>query len=133
MATPLRHAPTLEPSTDFPTLDIVPPLTAPEPPRTTITVVLLLAIALLIGTIGFALGRGTAGVPAACQRAVDLADRTATLAVADLTTVRDGMLVFLDGETPEAYSILGDATLGVDELNAIRTQVNTAAEACLAA
>jgi len=82
--------------------------------------------------VGFAIGRGTAPVPAAFQRAVQLADRTATLALADLRTVRDSMLVFLDGETPEAYSILGDARFGIQELNALRTQVGNAAEACLA-
>ena len=132
MATPLRHMPTVEPSTDFPTLDLVRPLPEPEPPRTTVTLILVLAGALLVGTIGFALGRGTAGIPPACERAIDLAERTATLAVSDLRTVREGMLVFLDGETPEAYSILGDATLGVDRLGAMRTELGVAAEACLA-
>jgi hypothetical protein len=132
MATPLRHAPTIQPSTDFPTLDLVPPLTQPDRPRTTIGLVLVLAGALLVGMIGFALGRATAGIPAACGRAIDLADRTATLAVADLRTVREGMLVFLDGETPEAYSILGDATLGEDELRNLRAELDIALEACLA-
>ena len=131
MPTPLRHAPTLEPSTDFPTLDLVPPLTQPYRPRTSIGL-LVLAGALLVGMIGFALGRATAGIPTPCERAIDLADRTATLAVADLRTVREGMLVFLDGETPEAYSILRDATLGEDELRDLRAELDTALEACLA-
>jgi hypothetical protein len=132
MGTPLRHAPTLEPSTDFPTLDLVPPLTEPERPKGTITLVLVLAGALLVGTIGFALGRTTAGIPAACERAIDLAERSATLAVSDLRTVREGMLVFLDGETPEAYSILRDATLSVDQLHSLRAELGITAEACLA-
>ena len=127
-----QHAPGVEPSTDFPTLDLVPPLPEPSHPSRTMIGALLLAGTILIGTLGFAIGRSTAGPPAACERAIDLADRTATLAVADLRTVREGMLVFLDGETPEAYSILGDARLGVDELRALRTQLETAAEACLA-
>jgi len=131
MSTPLRHAPTLEPSTDFPTLDLVPPLTEPDRPEGTIAPVLVLAGALLVGTIGFALGRATTGTPGACERAIDLAERSATVAVSDMRTVREGMLVFLDGETPEAYSILRDASLGVDRLQALRAELGIAAEACL--
>jgi hypothetical protein len=133
MAMPVRSAPTLEPSTDFPTLDLVPALPEQErePSQRAIGLVLVLAGALLVGSIGFALGRATAGVPDACRRAVSLAERTATIAVNDLGTVRDGMLVFLDGELPEAYSILGDARLGVDRLSAMQAELAAAADACL--
>jgi len=131
MATSLRHPPTVEPSTDFPTLDLVPPLPEPERPRRTMILVLLVAGALLVGSMGFALGRSTAPVPATCETAVELADRAATLAVSDLRTVREGMLVFLDGELPEAYSILGDATLSVDQLRTIQAELAAAAETCL--
>jgi hypothetical protein len=133
MATPISRMPAIEPSTDFPTLDLVPPIEEPERPQRAMTLILVLAGALLVGTFGFALGRASAGIPEACERAVTLADRTATLAVAEMRTVREGMLVFLDGETPEAYSILGDARLGVDRLRALRTELGVAAEACLAA
>lgn len=133
MATPIRQMPAVEPSTDFPTLDLVPPLPVPDRSQRTVTLILVLAGALLVGTFGFALGRATAGVPEACERAVTLADQTATLAVSDLRTVREGMLVFLDGETPEAYSILGDARLAVEDLRDLQTELGIAAEACLAA
>lgn len=132
MATPVRHLTTVEPSTDFPTLDLVPPVPEPQRPTRAITLILVLAGAVLVGTIGFALGRATAPVPPACERAVELAERTATVAVADLRTVREGMLVFLDGELPEAYSILGDARLGVDQLRDLRAELAVAADACLA-
>jgi hypothetical protein len=131
MATSLRHAPAIEPSTDFPTLDLVPPLPEPERPQRTMVLVLLVAGALLVGSMGFALGRSMAPVPAACETAIDLADRAATVAVSDLRTVREGMLVFLDGELPEAYSILGDATLGVDQLQTMQRELVAAAETCL--
>jgi len=137
MATSLRDAPSppiqYEPSTDFPTLDLVPQLPEPYGVHRRVIGVLILAGTILAGTIGFAFGRATAPIPAACESAADLAERTATLAVADLRTVREGMLMFLDGETPEAYSILGDAALGIDELRALADEVGTAAEACLAA
>ena len=134
MSTPTRHAPALEPSTDFPTLDLVPPLPEPERPARMISIALLLVLAgtLLVSSIGFAVGRSSAGIPSACQRAMLLADRTATLAIADLQTVREGMLVFLDGELPEAYSILGDARLGIGGLRAMQGELSAAAEACLA-
>lgn len=136
MATSLQPAPSLhrayEPSTDFPTLDLAPPLAEPRAPNRVLIGIVLLAGAILVGTIGFALGRATAPIPASCQRAISLAERTATLAVADLRTVREGMLVFLDGETPEAYSILGDATVGVEDLRAAQDLLGSAAEACLA-
>jgi hypothetical protein len=129
---PVRPAPTFEPSTDFPALDLVPTIPGPEPPRRWIPLVLVVAGALLVGSIGFALGRSTAGIPAACERVTQLADRAATVAVADLRTVREGMMVFLDGEIPEAYSILGDARLGVDELRTLQAQLDVATRACLA-
>jgi hypothetical protein len=131
MATPMRHAPVVEPSTDFPTLDLVRPLPEPERPGGTMALVLLVSGALLVGSMGFALGRATAPIPAECQTAVALAERASTLAVQDLTMVREGMLVFLDGELPEAYSILGDATLGVDQLQTMQRELVAAAETCL--
>ena len=133
MATSLGPAPSYGPSTDFPTLDLVPPPAKRDRSVRWMTAVLILAGTILVGMIGFAVGQATAGIPAACERALDLADRTAALAVADLRTIREGMLVFLDGETPEAYSILGDAQVGVDELRGYRTELAIAAEACLAA
>jgi hypothetical protein len=132
MLTPVRHAPSFEPSTDFPALDLVPSLAQRARRRRWIPVVLALASALLLGSIAFAMGRATAGVPAACGRAAQLADRAATVAITDLGTVREGMLVFLDGETPEAYSLLGDARLSVAELRAIQAELAIASEACLA-
>jgi len=132
MATSLRPAPSYEPSTDFPTLDLVPPPAKRDRSVRWMTAVLILAGTILVATVGFAVGHATAGIPAACERVVQLADRTATLAVAELRTVREGMLVFLDGETPEAYSILGDATLGEDRLRDLRAELDIAAGACLA-
>jgi len=132
MATSLRPAPSYEPSTDFPTLDLVPPPAKRDRSVRWMTAVLILAGTILVATVGFAVGHATAGIPAACERVVRLAERTATLAVADLRTVREGMLVFMDGETPEAYSILGDATLGEDRLTDLRAELEIAAEACLA-
>src|SRR3989304_55150 len=133
MATSLRPAPSYEPSTDFPTLDLVPPPAKRDRSVRWMTAVLILAGTILVGMIGFAVGQATAGIPAACERALDLADRTAALAVADLRTIREGMLVFLYGEAPEAYSILGDAQVGGDGLRGYRTELAIAAEACLAA
>jgi hypothetical protein len=133
MATSLRHAPAVQPSTDFPTLDLVTPLPEPERLKRTMLLVLLVAGALVVGSMGFALGRSTAPVPGACETAIDLADRVATLAVNDLRTVREGMLAILDGELPEAYSILGDATLGVDQLRTMQAELAAAAETCLGA
>ena len=130
--TPVRPTPSFEPSTDFPALDLTPSSPASERSRRWIPVVLVLAGSLLIGSIGFALGRGTAGIPAACERVTKLADRVATVASEDLRVVHEGMLVFLDGETPEAYSILGDAQMGLDELGALRSELGVTARACLA-
>jgi hypothetical protein len=133
MATSLRHAPVVEPSTDFPTLDLVRPLPEPERPGGTMALVLLVSGALLVGSMGFALGRASAPIPAECQTAVALAERAATLAVQDLTAVREGMLVFLDGELPESSAIVRDTTAGIDELQALQTELAAAADACVGA
>jgi hypothetical protein len=131
MATSLRPTPVVEPSTDFPTLDLVPPLAEPERPRGTMALVLLVSGALLVGSMGYALGRSSAPMPAECETAITLAQRTATFAVDELATVRDGMLIFLDGELPEAYAILRNATLGVEGLQVLQARLATAADACL--
>ena len=73
----------------------------------------------------------SAPIPAECETAITLAQRTATLAVDELATVRDGMLIFLDGELPEVNAILRNATLGVEGLQVLQARLATAADACL--
>lgn len=132
MATPLKHMPRIEPSTDFPTLtDVVEEETPSRGSRTWI-VALVAAGALLVGSIGYMIGRESVSAPAACERTVALAQQATGGAISDLRTVREGMLVFLDGERSEADSILADARFGVQELERLETRLAAAAEDCLA-
>lgn len=131
MATPLKHMRPIEPSTDFPTLTDVVEEEAPARGSRWWIVALVAAGALLIGSLGYVVGRESAPVPAACERAVALAQRATAAAVSDLRTVREGMLVFLDGERSEADSILNDARLGVEGLERLETRLAAATEACL--
>ncbi len=130
MATPLRSPPRIEPCTDFPTAsDIGQDVPCPRRSRP-IVLVLLVAAGLLIGSLGYLIGREAAPVPSACERAAALGERAAVTAIADLTTIREGMLVFLDGERTEADSILSEARLDVAELEAIRADLAEAVEGC---
>lgn len=131
MATPLKHVPRIEPSTDFPTLTDVAPEEAPVRPSRAWIVAVVAAGVLLVGSLGFLIGRESAPVPDACERAVTLAQRATSVSISDLQTVREGMLVFLDGELSEADSILADARLGVEELERLQTRLAGAAEDCL--
>jgi hypothetical protein len=130
MATPLKRVPPIEPSTDFPTLTDVAEGAPTRGSRSWI-VVLVAAGALLVGSIGYAIGRESAGTPTGCERAVILAERATSIAISDLRTVRDGMLVFLDGELSEAQTILADARLGVEDLERLQADLAAAAESCL--
>ena len=133
MATPMVRAAKVEPSTDFPTLDLVPPDPAHDRSRWMTAIVLAVAGAILVGSIGFAIGRATAPVPAGCATAIELANRAVTEATAGLRTTQEGMRIFLDGELPEASSLLDHATLSVGQLAGIRTAMTAAAESCLGA
>lgn len=131
MATPLKRMPPIEPSTDFPTLTDIAEEEAPTRGSRSWIVVLVAAGAMLVGSIGHAIGHESAGTPAACERAVVLAERATSVAISDLRTVRDGMLVFLDGELSEAQTILADARLRVEELERLQAHLAAAAESCL--
>lgn len=133
MATSLRPAPLAEPSTDFPTIDLVPPITEPERPRGTMALVLVVSGALLVGAMGFAMGRASAPVPAECRAAVELAERTSAVALDGMAALRDATMVLVDGELPEASAILDDANSGVAELRASQVELAAAADACLGA
>lgn len=130
MATPLRSPPRIEPCTDFPTpSDIGQEVPCPRRTRP-VALVLLAAGALLIGSLGYLIGRESAPVPEACRRAAALGERVAVTAIADLSTIREGMLVFLDGERTEADSILSEARLDVEELERLQVRLAEAAEGC---
>ena len=131
MATPMRQTSRVEPSTDFPTLDLIQPVGEPERPPWTTLVILSLAGALLVGALGFAIGRATAPVPAGCATAIELATRAVTEATSDLRTTQEGMQIFLDGELPESSSLIDHTTLSAGQLAGIRSAMTTAAESCL--
>jgi len=133
MATPMRQTSRVEPSTDFPTLDLIRPIAEPERPRWTAVLVLAIAGAILVGSVGFAIGRATAPVPAGCATAIELANRAVTEATTDLRTTSEGMQVFLDGELPEAYSLLDHAALSAGQLASIRSAMTAATGSCLGA
>ena len=133
MATPMLRVPGIEPSTDFPTLDLVPPDTEPDRPRRTTIVILTVAGVLLVGSLGFAIGRATAPVPAGCATAIALANQVVMEASTDLRTTQEGMQIFLDGELPEAYSLLDHTTLSAQQLGNIQAAMTTAAGSCLGA
>ena len=131
MATPLKRMPRFEPSTDFPTLtDVVEDEAAVRTSRGWI-VALVAVGALLVGSLGYLIGRESAPVPSACERAVQLGRQATATAISDLGTIRESMLVFLDGERTEADSILSEARLDVEGLGRLEARLAAAAEDCL--
>jgi len=131
MATTLRPPSRIEPCTDFPTpSDIGREVPCPRRTRRLLVIPLLAAGALLIGSLGFLAGRESAPVPAGCERAAALAERIAVVAIADLSTVRESMLVFLDGERSEADPILAGARTDVEALERLQVRLGEAVAGC---
>lgn len=131
MATPLKDVPRIEPSTDFPTLtDVVEEDPAVRTSRGWV-VALVTVGALLVASLGYLIGREGAPLPSACERAVQLGRQATATAISDLGTIREGMLVFLDGERTEADSILSEAQLDLDGLQRLEVRFAAATEDCL--
>jgi hypothetical protein len=121
--------PVIEPSTDFPTLE------DEEPVRRSYAwlVALVLLGAVVVGAIGFAVGRSTApsAVPAPCVQALEQADAAFTAVLAQLGTIEASALTAMD-EPTEADSVVQDARYGQAELQRLRASFDAAAAACRA-
>jgi len=133
MSTSVMHRPApppvFEPSTDFPTLE------DEEPVRRSYAWIVTLVVlgAVVVGAVGFAIGRATAPtvVPTPCVQALQRADAAFTAAVAQLGTIESSALTALD-EPTEADSVLQDARYGLTELQGLRASFDAAAAACRA-
>jgi hypothetical protein len=121
--------PVIEPSTDFPTLEDEEVV-----PRSRAWIVGLAVLgALVVGALGFVVGRATAPqtIPAPCVQALQQADAAFTAALAQFGTIEASALTALE-EPAEADSVIQDARLGQTELTGLRTSFDAAAAACRA-
>lgn len=121
--------PVIEPSTDFPTLE-----DEEQVPRSRAWVVALVVIgALVLGALGFVVGRATAPqtLSAPCVQALERADAAFTAAVAQFGTIEASALTALE-EPAEADSVVQDARLGQAELQELRSSFDAASAACRA-
>jgi len=121
--------PVIEPSTDFPTLEDEEPVR-----RSRAWIVALVVLgALVVGAVGFVVGRVTAPetVPAPCVQALQSADAAFNAALAQFGTIEASALTALE-EPTEANSVLQDARFGQAELQGLRASFDAASTACRA-
>ena len=121
--------PVIEPSTDFPTFEDEEPVR-----RSRAWIVALVVLgALVVGAVGFVVGRATAPetVPAPCVQALQSADAAFTAALAQFGTIEASALTALE-EPTEADSVLQDARFGQAELQGLRASFDAASAACRA-
>jgi hypothetical protein len=135
MSAPARHlsaVPQIEPSTDFPALDdaIEHPVVTHRSRGGLVALVALGAI--VIGAVAFIGGRVSAPPSDACLQALDRADIAFTAATVEFGTIEQSALAVIDGELPEAHSIVSDARYGANTIEQIQAGFDTVAAACRA-